>query len=168
MSHQEKREIAQRFNEARDAQIANKATAENIAEFLKQRFDANLKLGIQQGEGFQILYGPFPSFLIHIKNEVLTLSIDVTADAPTMVAMAIDLTTNFPGIQYGGCFVFDPDDMSKMVVDPVACYDMKLVHMKRMLVSHLAAQAAQKAVKDSQEPGIILPESKIILNPSQA
>ena len=118
--------------------------------------DSSMELHIEdKDDGTKLVYGPFPSFLIHITEDEERFLIHVNADAPNMVYYMSHVIKYFPNMIHDGAFAVDPNT-SQLLLGQDA------FEKKEQNILDFARDILEKRQATKQEQ-LILPEEKKIV-----
>lgn len=124
-------------------------------ESLLYAIDPSMELHVEDKDGTKLVYGPFPSFLIHITNDEDRFLIHVNADAPNMVYYMSAILKEFPNMIHDGGFAVDVNT-SQLVLGQDAFIK------KEENILQFAREILEQRQSTKQEQ-LILPEEKKIV-----
>ena len=124
-------------------------------ESLLYAIDPSMDLHIEDKDGTKLVYGPFPSFLIHITDNEERFLIHVNADAPNMVYYMSAIIKEFPDMIHDGAFAVDAST-SQLILGQDAFIK------KEENILNFAREILEKR-QEAKKEQLILPEEKKIV-----
>jgi hypothetical protein len=124
-------------------------------ESLLYAIDPSMDLHVEDKDGTKLVYGPFPSFLIHITDNEERFLIHVNADAPNMVYYMSAIIKEFPEMIHDGAFAVDTST-SQLILGQDAFIK------KEENILNFAREILEKRQEVKKEQ-LILPEEKKIV-----
>ena len=124
-------------------------------ESLLYAIDPSMDLHVEDKDGTKLVYGPFPSFLIHITDNEERFLIHVNADAPNMVYYMSAIIKEFPDMIHDGAFAVDAST-SQLILGQDAFIK------KEENILNFAREILEKR-QEAKKEQLILPEEKKIV-----